>query len=136
MATRLPVPAQGEAATASGQLSIGRICDTMRERWHVDVTLRRETIFFESHDLDTCVIRQTSGTHIERRMSRADDEAAARALSMNFALCRQGFAFGVRRGVLVLHRYVAPWESFETCMTAVREFLVVSDRIKQSIDTP
>jgi hypothetical protein len=105
----------------------------MRERWEIDVTLRRETIFFEARDLDTCLIRQTAGTHIERRMTGADDAAAARALAMNLTLCRQGFAFGVRRGVLVLHRYVAPWESFETCMTAVREFFVVSERIKRAV---
>ncbi|AKM30726.3 hypothetical protein AB870_12335 [Pandoraea faecigallinarum] len=105
----------------------------MRERWEIDATLRREMVFFEARDLDTCVIRQTVGTHIERRMADAGEDAAARALAMNLSLCRQGFAFGVRRGVLVLHRYVAPWESFEACMTAVRDFLVVSERIKRAV---
>ncbi|VVD77053.1 hypothetical protein [Pandoraea anhela] len=105
----------------------------MRDRWQVDATLRRGTIFFEARDLDTCVIHQPAGTHIERRMADADDETAARALAMNPTLCRQAFAFGVRQGVLVLHRYITPWETFETCMTGVRDFLVLSERIKHAV---
>lgn len=116
-----------------GEVALARICAAMRERWQVDVTMRHETIFFEARDLDTCSIRQPAGTLIERCMHAVDDDGAVHALTMNLMLCRRGFLFGTRGPLLVLHRYVAPWETFETCMDAIHDFLHVSDRVKRVV---
>ena len=56
-----------------GHLSMASLCDAMRERWEVDVTLRRDAIFFEALDHDVYVIRHVDGTHIERRMPGRKD---------------------------------------------------------------
>lgn len=116
-----------------GHLSMASLCHAMRERWEVDVTLRRDAIFFEALDHDVYVIRHVDGTHIERRMPDADDDAAALALGMNPTLFRRRMAFGVSGPALVLHRYVTPWESLDGCLSAVRDFVVVSDQIKREL---
>lgn len=129
-----PVRASIDAPPAwHGRLSMAALCDAMRDRWAVDATLHREAIFFEALDRDIYVIRHGDGTHIERRMSDADDDAAALALGMNPTLFRRRMAFGVSGPTLVLHRYVTPWESLDGCLSAVRDFVVVSDRIKREL---
>lgn len=128
--------AQGAGRTPSRDDTLALICGAMRERWQIDVTLHEEAIYFEALDFDTCVIRLSGGTRIERRMPDVDETVAARALGMNPTLCRGHFVFGITGAVLVLHRYVMPSESFETCLEAIRDFVVVSDRLKRAVTGP
>lgn len=109
------------------------LCDAMRTRWQVDVTLRREVIYFEASDGDVCVVRHTGATHVERRMAGVDEAAAAHAMTLNAALCRQQMAFDATGDGLTLHGYVPAPMGPDSRLAALREFLAMSNAIKREV---
>lgn len=109
------------------------LCDAMRARWGVDVTLRGDVIYFEASDGDVCVVRHAGATRVERHMAGVDEATAAHAMTLNAALCRQQMAFDASVDGLTLHGYVPVPMDPDSRLVALREFLVISSAIKREV---